>query len=206
MRSVRTWSLHLALILLALASFAPRVDATGCVSGPVTASVSNDPGFVGLYKYCVNVEWTLGQNELGHLDVFLELDNCECVCDSRLIKFGVPAGWQTGEYQNGESCLLNYFGKYACAGDPSIPDEMNGPAVKFEPDALLACPPSIEGSGSFCFYSPMPPSPPGVFANGLAIKHGREICYGTLEGVLPTCNCALPTHRSTIGVIKATYR
>ena len=205
MRSARTWSLHLALLLLLMIPFASPAQAQ-CVSGTVTAEQTNDPGFVGLWKYCVNVEWNLGRFELSHLDVFLELENCECVCDPRLIKFGEPAGWQTGEYEDGQNCILDYFGEYACKGDPSSPDAMNGPAVKFEPDEISACPPGISGSGSFCFYSPMPPSPPAVHANGLAIKHGQQVCYGTLEGVLPTCDCSLPTHRSTIGVIKATYR
>jgi hypothetical protein len=206
MRSARTWSLHLALLLLGSTAFAPHAFAQSCVSGTIEVEVSNEPGFAGLYRYCVQVEWNLGRFELSHLDVFLELENCECVCDPRLIRFNSPAGWQTGETESGAACVLDYQGKYACKGDPSIPDAINGPAVKYEPDPTLACPPGVSGSGNFCFYSPMPPNPSSTFPNGIAIRHGQEVCYGTVSGPLPSCNCALPAERASWGRIKATYR
>jgi len=187
---------------LALSSVASPAAAQ-CVSGTVTVSVSSDPGFLGLYKYCVTTSWNLGVHDMSHLDLFLGLPDCPCICDPVFIRFASPAGSASPADQ---SCNLDFEGQYVCKGDPSLPPAMNGPAVKFLPDTSSTCDPLLAGSGTFCFYTPMPPAAPTTHSNALAIKHGTEVCYGDLVGSLPICDCALPAQGATWGRVKSTYR
>src|SRR5262249_10026462 len=196
-------SLYALLLCSGLALFLVVSPAAAqCVSGTVTVSVSNDAGFVGLYKYCVTATRNVPQ-DISHLDTFLGLPDCPCICDPVFIKFPTPAGVASPP---DDSCDLNFFGEYVCKGDPSLPPAMNGPAVKFNPDPSSTCSASLAGTGTFCFYSPMPPAAPGTHTNALAIKDGQNVCYGTLEGSLPICDCALPAQGATWGRVKSTYR
>jgi hypothetical protein len=190
---------------LGLAAAQPA-GAQSCVSGTVTAAFNADPAFPNMWKYCVDVRWELGKYEASHLDVFLQLPDCDCICDSRFVQFRQPAGHSVNTSSADYTCELDYSGAYVCKGDPSLPAEYNGPAVKYQPDPYSACDPGIKGYGTFCFYSPMPPQDPADHAQGLAIKHGREVCYGLLSGQMPSCDCALPTQTTTWGSLKATYR
>jgi hypothetical protein len=196
-------SLYLLLLCSGLAlSTVASPAAAQCVSGTVTASLSSDPGFVGLYKYCVTATWNLGQ-DMSHLDLFLGLPDCPCICDPVFIKFGSPAGTASPPDL---SCNLDFSGEYVCKGDPSLPAAMNGPAVKFLPDPTSTCDPLVGGTGTFCFYTPMPPAAPTTHSNALAIKNGQSVCYGDLVGSLPICDCALPVQGATWGRLKSTYR
>jgi len=197
-------SLYALLLCSGLAlSLVASPAAAQCISGTVTVSVSSDPGFEGLYKYCVTATWNLSQ-DISHFDTFLGLPDCPCICSPLFIKFPTPAGVASPP---DDSCDLAFFGEYVCKGDPSLPAAMNGPAVKFNPDPASTCTTAKQsGSGTFCFYSPMPPAAPGTHPNALAVKDGQNVCYGTLEGSLPTCDCALPTQAGTWGAMKATYR
>jgi hypothetical protein len=199
MRSLCTLLLCAGLALPVVAAPA----AAQCISGTVSVSVSSDPGFLGWYKYCVTASWSLGVHDMSHLDVFLGLPDCPCICDPVFIRFAVPAGSAS---PSDNSCNLNFFGAYVCKGDPSLPSAMNGPAVKFQPDTSSTCDPLLAGSGTFCFYTQMPPAPPTTYANALAIKHSTDTCYGNLVGSLPLCDCELPTQPTTWGRLKSTYR
>src|SRR5688500_18461720 len=84
-----------------------QVDCAS-VNMTVTATVSNDPGFVGLYKYTVSGSWDVGRRALSHLDVFLALENCVCVCDPRVFKFPATAGTSNGGTQSGTLCTVSY--------------------------------------------------------------------------------------------------
>jgi hypothetical protein len=187
-----------------LVSLSAPGEAQECISGTLTASISTDPGFENLYKYCLEVSWDLGRYDLSHLDIFLQLENCECICDPRFVRFDDPAGSTMSTGDDG-SCINDYFGEYVCVGDPSLPGLMLGPAVKFEPEPAT-CEPGLVGSGLFCFYSPMPPGPPTTVPEGLAIKHGQFACTGDLLGVIPICDCFLQKTPGTWGELKATYR
>jgi len=197
MRSLYALFLCAGLALLLSASPA----AAQCVSGTVTVSVSSDPGFQGLYKYCVTATWSLGK-DLSLLDAFLGLPDCPCICSPSFIKFPTPAGVASPP---DDSCDLYFSGEYVCKGDPALPAAMNGPAVKFNPNGN-SCNALTAGTGTFCFYSPMPPAPSATHSNALAIKDGQNICYGDLTGSLPSCDCALPAQATTWGNLKATYR
>lgn len=175
-----------------------------CVSGTLTASISTEPGFENMYRYCLEGSWNLSQHDLGHLDVFLQLENCECICDSRFIQFHDPAGSTMSTGDDG-SCINDYAGEHVCVGDPSLPELMLGPAIKFEPKPST-CEPGLTGLFELCFYSPMPPGPDTMVPGGLVIKHGQEVCSGNLLGVIPICNCYLQREPGTWGHLKATYR
>jgi hypothetical protein len=194
------------LMLLAGTPKAARAQTPDCalINMTVTASVSNDPGFVGLYKYTVVGQWDVGQRALSHLDIFLAFQECACKCDNRIFKFPTYAGTSNG-VNGATSCTVNYLGSYVCKGDPSIPDALKAPTVKFD-DNDGACQPLTVGSGSWVFYSPFPPGPFAVYPDAVAIKHGLQTCLGDLKGVLPICDCAVPTLPSTWGHIKSSYR
>jgi hypothetical protein len=155
-----------------------------------------------LYKYCVSASWNVAQ-DLSHMDTFLGLPDCPCICSPLFIRFASPAG-TASPVDN--SCSLNMFGEYVCKGDPSLPPAMNGPAVKFNPDTNSSCNALLVGQGTMCFYSPMPPQASQTYVNALAVKDGQNVCYGNLVGSLPSCDCALPTQNLTWGALKSTYR
>jgi hypothetical protein len=192
------------VLVLTLLAAAPS-RAGECVSGTVTAALSQDSGFEGLYKYTVQFEWSLGQFALSHLNVNLSLSSCDCRCDEDLIVFPVPAGSASGPGDDGPFCKLDYFGEYLCNGDPSIPDST--PAVKFEPDQDGGCEPGLSGNGTMCFYSPLAPGAPAV-QPALDIKHGQSVCVGPLSGVLPFCQgtCAVAVEDHPWGMVKALFR
>src|SRR5882672_7895839 len=171
-----------------------HVHAAASMSAQVVATSPNDPGFPGLYKYTLTVTWDVGVHYPSHVDILIGLTDCACVCDPRLFKFGSPAGTSTGVNGTG-SCTVPYSGLYACKGDPSI-DAMTGPAIKFSPDETL-CSTDETGTGTYVFYSPLPPSPVQVQPNAIAIKHGNSTCYGPLIGALPVCQCSVPASPTT---------
>src|SRR5688572_33278528 len=119
MRSWRT-SAFLVLGLCSLLTLPATAGGVDCVSGTVTVSQPNDPGFEGLYKYCVEATWDVGQFGLSHIDFFLEFESCECICDPELfgVSFGSPAGTSNGK----DDCTVEYEGFWLCMGDPTIPD------------------------------------------------------------------------------------
>jgi len=198
-------AVYSAVLIIALLISAPQPGwSQECISGTLTASISTDPGFENMYKYCLEVTWDLGRHDLSHLDLFLKLENCECICDPQFIQFDDPAG-SSSSTGDDAPCDNDYSGDYVCVGDPSLPELMMGPAIKYELKNP-GCQPGLIGVGEFCFYSPMPPGNATVVPEGLVIKHGQQVCSGDLLGVLPICNCYLQKAPGTWGELKATYR
>ena len=175
------------------------------MSMTVTAAPSNDPGFLGLYKYTVTGNWNVNQYGLSHIDFFLALKNLECICDPRVVKFPLPAGTSTGMNAGG-ACVSTYDGVYNCKGDPSIPAELRAPTIKFDPPNGTTCEPGVSGSGTWTFYSPFPPAPFSVYADGVAIKHGQQVCTGNLAGQMPMGDCTTPAQAMSWGGVKGLYR
>ena len=192
-------------LFLTRPSDAQSITYTPCptMNAQVVVTSPNDPGFSGLYKYTLTVTWDVGVHDPSHLDILVGLNDCACVCDPRLFKFGSPAGTSTGVNAGGD-CTVPYYAAYACTGDPSI-DGMTGPAIKFSPDESV-CSTNETGTGTFVFYSPLPPSPIQVQPNAIAIKHGTDTCYGPLVGSLPVCQCSVPASATTWGRVKDIYR
>jgi hypothetical protein len=200
MRKLLLMSMVLASVALARPAFA--VTQCADLSMTVTAELSTDPGFEGLYKYTVTGSWDVTQFGLSHIDFFLQLKDLECICDPRVIKFG--GGTSTGTSDAGP-CVVNYEGKYNCAGDPTMPAELQAPTVKFNTIAG-DCKTATTGTGTWFFYSPFVPGPYSVDPEGAAIKHGQGICVGELAGTMPYGDCATPTHPTSWGGIKGIYR
>src|SRR5262249_48701586 len=193
-----------ALFLARPAVSSPVYTPCPQLSAQVVVTTSQDPGFVGLHKYTVTLTWDVGTHDPSHVDVIIGLNDCACVCDPRLFKFATIAGVSTGVNGSG-ACQVPYAGSYLCKGDPSIQDIATGPAIKFTPDETL-CSTSESGSGSFVFYSPLPPGASQVASNAIAIKHGTATCYGPLVGPLPICDCSVPTQAASWGKLKDIYR
>lgn len=189
---------------LAIAGPALAVDDCAEVSMVVTAQLSTDPGFEGLYKYTVTGSWDITQFGLSHIDFFLTLKDLECICDPRVVQFGTPAGTSDGEGYV-EPCTVLYEGVYNCKGDPSVPSELRAPTIKF--NALAGdCEPGVTGTGTWVFYSPFPPAPYSVDPEGVAIKHGQQVCLGALAGTMPMGDCTTPAESKSWGGVKAIYR
>ena len=173
------------------------------LSAQSTAEYVTSGEFGGNYRYTITLTWDVGRHDPSHVDILVGLANCICVCDSRLFKFSQPAGSSTGVNAGG-ACVVPYAGAYACKGDPSIRNTTTGPAIKFQPDES-ACSTDESGSGTFVFYSPMPPGGSEVYVDAIAIKHGLDTCYGPIVGVLPVCDCSVPAGPTTWGKLKSYY-
>jgi hypothetical protein len=202
---MRNWiRLFVVAGCLVLARPALAVDDCAELSVTVSAQLSTDPGFEGLYKYTVTGSWDVTRFGLSHIDFFLQLKDLECICDPAVVKFGTPAGTSDGVGDEGP-CVVNYEGLYYCMGDPSIPDELQAPTIKFN-SINGDCEPGVTGTGTWVFYSPFPPAPFSVDPAGAAIKHGQLVCVGQLAGTMPMGDCSTPTRATSWGQMKASYR
>lgn len=202
---LRVCSTVLFLCVCALPARAQQSGDCASIDLTVTAAVSNDPGYVGLYKYTVSGSWDVTRFGLSHLDIFVALQNCACKCDSRIFNFASPAGTSSGMGESIGLCTVLYTGSYLCNGDPSIPSSLSGPTVKFSP-VDDGCSAMTVGSGTWVFYSPFPPAPYSVYPDAVAIKHGQGVCTGDLAGQLPVCDCSVPAQQSSWGHMKSVYR
>jgi hypothetical protein len=181
MRRLLSWAA--ASALLVVASAAP-VTATGTVTATSTVSLSHDAGFEGFYKYRITVTWDLTRNELGHLDLFLDLATFADTCNGAAVVFPVPAGTSTGEDPFGAACEVTYGGGFLCKMDPSLKLPSMGATVKFEP-LELGCSTGTSGSGTFTFYTRVPPAQAALHPNAVALKHGTQVDFGDLFGSIP---------------------
>ena len=198
----------LLFVALATMAFARPASATvptcATLEMTVTAELSTDPGFEGLYKYTVTGCWDVSQFGLSHIDFFLQLKDLECICNEGVVKFPTPGGTSDGVSDEG-ACKVTYTGIYNCKGDPTVPAELNAPTVKFDADEG-DCEPGVTGCGTWVFYSPFQPGPYSVDPEGAAIKHGQDVCLGTLKGTLPVADCSTPAGPTSWGNVKALYR
>ena len=203
---MRRWLL-LSVALAAVAFARPAsADIPSCptLEMTVTAELSSDPGFEGLYKYTVTGCWDVSGSALSHIDFFLQLKDLECICDPRVVKFPTPGGTSDG-YGSEGACKVTYSGEYNCKGDPTVPSQLNAPTVKFNADEG-DCEPGVTGCGSWVFYSPFAPGPYSEDPTGAAIKHGQDVCVGTLKGTMPVADCSTPASPTSWGNVKALYR
>ena len=202
--------LRTLLSVLIAVTFAGTLQAAPCadVNMTVTASQPNDPGFEGLTKYTISGSWDIGQQQgISHISFLLLLEAaCECVCDTGFLKFASPAGSSTGDDGQGGSCTVHYDGTFACTGDPTIPPD--DAAIKFEVISEEGCESSPSGSGTWCFYSPIPPGPANTYTDAVALKYGTQECFGDLVGVLPDCSfCStVAVDEETWSIIKHLFR
>jgi hypothetical protein len=194
-----------ALVLAAM-TVGAAAEGTPVISGTVTAVRSSDPGFAGLWKYCITLAWDVTgfggkPHGLSHLSLLPGLDSCIYICRPGYFAFADTIGTSTNE----DSCLTYYSGKFNCKGDPTLPNK--APALKFEPYGNEACDPGVSGTANFCLYSPIPPRLAGTYPDALWIKFGQDTASGPLVGTLPDCgNPTTAVEATTWGAIKALLR
>ncbi|MDD3641957.1 MAG: hypothetical protein PHQ19_00615 [Candidatus Krumholzibacteria bacterium] len=207
MSRIVTASVFAVLLLLPAALSAQSCDA---LEFTVSAEPSTDPGFEGWYKYTVSGYWAVsGVEEGGGLSNFLfSLGmECPCLCDPDYdaeIGFPAPAGTSTGEYDDAPCDNVEYIGEAECGGYEDITTD---DVIKFE---VLAgeCEPVDSGTGTWVFYSTLPPLDDAVYGNAVMIKYGEMTCWGDLSGQLPDCwDCiSVGTSEQSWGATKTIYR
>ena len=96
------------LLICGYASANPDCWATG------TAELTSDPGYLGYWKYCYEICWAGLPYGASHLDVFLMLGECACLCTPGYFAFAYTVGSGPGE----EGCTVYYHASFLCEGDP----------------------------------------------------------------------------------------
>ena len=187
-------------------SLVPRANAASActTSGTVTATYITTGPFTGLWQYCFSASWDTGGAGLSHIS-FLVNYECDCCSINGLTVFDTPAGTSTGADSNGP-CEAQYIGLGdLCDADPTIPS--TNPAIKFE-QIESDCEAQQTGSGTFCFYSVLPPAASTTYPGAVAVKYGTSSCFGDLTGQMPDCtSCGtVGTDKSTWGGVKAKYK
>jgi hypothetical protein len=189
---------------------APTETATRCNSATmnISATFPNDEGFEGMWKYTVTGSFDLGEGSQGlsHISFLFQLD-CDCICELELrnfFAFDYPAGTCTGEDSLANPCTVEYLGLLECQGDPFITSNL--PAFKFEAPNGQGCETTEAGTGTWWFYSYIPPMDDASYIDAIVIKYGNNECTGDLYGQMPICDCnVVPTSEKTWGAIKSNY-
>lgn len=167
------------------------------VSGTITAEPTDRPD-LGNYKYTFSFSWDTSQG-LSHVDLLLSVLACTAFCDGTApILFPSPAGSTIS------TCEAFFGGALRCTGDPSV-DEI-GVLLKFERLADEECLPGKQGTGTFVFYTNLPPRASQTYEDVILIKNGRFKDYGDLVGQLPGCQLTNPTEDNSWGRIKTIFR
>ena len=175
-------------------SAGPDCSATG------TAEMTNGPGYIGYWKYCYEICWTELTHGASHLDVFLMLEDCACLCKPGYFAFADTVGSGPGE----DGCTVYYHASFLCEGDPTMGNGL--PTIKFE-YFETGCEPCDCGAAYVCFYSVAAPIPEGQYEDAIGIKFGTECLTGCLMGVMPSCDTdASATENTCWGGVKALYR
>lgn len=176
----RLWVLALLLlpVTAALASGEHEGEEHGCqVTGTVTASFPNDPGYEGLWKYTIQLDYWENQGEFNSEDddsrgfrLFLDLGNCPCICHPGIFFFPPQPGQHEDDHHassattgvgilsGGEDEECGYFGSFHCQGAPDG-CHITGPFLEFSTGDDEECDDDDEGSRTFIFYSVFAPAP-----------------------------------------------
>jgi hypothetical protein len=196
------------LVVAGLIALLPvTVSAQNCtlVDIEVSAELSTDPGYEGMYKYTMTGSWELdGVGAISYVLFSLGAE-CPCLCDSLvdMVYFENTAGTSTGETTRGDACEARYNGFIECDGLLETDDV----ALKYEVLGNM-CDPKEAGTGTWFFYSTLSPLPYAEYTDAVYFKYGENLCTGTLTGQLPNClECIqVPTEDKTWGAIKSIYR
>lgn len=206
--------MHRLLILLGAISIVfMSVDASALdcdsLAVDVTAEITNDAGFEGMYKYTITGYWEVSGAEQGEglSNLLFSLGGeCPCVCDAQspAVLFPNPAGTSTGLDGDDNPCQVVYQAFVECNGLEDITDDV---VLKYEVPDNQDCEPIAMGSGVWIFYSTLEPLAANVYPNGAFIKFGETICNGPMSGQLPSCHECLPvsTEQKSWGSIKAKF-
>ena len=193
----------IAVAVLAVTAAGPAVATNPVVSGTITSERSTDPGFVGMWKYCVALAWDVTDfggkpHGLSHASLLPGLDSCVYICRPGYFAFADTVGFSVGA----GACTTYYHGHFNCKGDPTLPTQ--SVAVKLEPNHDGVCTPGTSGTARFCFYSPVAPRAADTYPDALWVKFGQNTASGPLAGTLPDCgNPSTSAEATTWGAIKA---
>ncbi|MCK4538201.1 MAG: hypothetical protein KAV42_05325 [Candidatus Krumholzibacteria bacterium] len=202
-------------LLLVGLIFVTTIDASAqtcdSLSFDVSAELTSDPGYEGMYKYTISGYWGVSGVEQGWGLSYLMFSlgtECPCLCDSTfgLVEFPDPAGISTGmDSYTEEPCEVVYLGFVECDGLEDITSDV---AIKFEVPDYQTCEPIHYGTGTWIFYSTLPPLPWSERANATMIKYGEMACWGDISGQFPNCYECVPvsTEARSWGSIKSIYR
>ncbi len=201
---------HLAkgLAIAGLLALLPvTISAQDCdlIGIEVSAELSTDPGYEGMYKYTISGNWEY--SGIGAVSYFMFSlgAECPCLCDSTISVVDFPnfAGTSTGENNRGEPCEARYNGFVECSGLLETDDVV----LKYEVVGEM-CLPVDTGSGTWVLYSTMSPLPWAEYPDAVYVKYGDNICTGPLTGQLPNClECIqVSTDNKTWGAVKSMYR
>jgi hypothetical protein len=192
-----------ALLILAFGSGASAEDCF--IGGTITASPNPDPAGPN-WVYTMVISWDTGNNySLSHANLLLDpgLGTCLCQDFHDALDWGSPVGYSDG---NPGGCTVDYEGFLECGGDPSIP-EVDGFLLKFEPIEDGSCEPGPTGTGTFTFYSNLPPAPIDEDVLSVVDKHAQQYCFGHLSGDFPAMACdPVSNEDSAWGSLKGMFR
>ena len=175
------------------------------LGGTITASSNPDPEGP-TWMYTMEISWDMdSQFALSHVNLLLDpgLGTCLCQDFHDALMWGSPAGSSTG-YP--DDCMVDYDAYLACDGDPSIPG-VEGFLLKFEPIEGGSCEPGPVGTGTFVFYSNLPPAPIDEDILSVVDKFSGENCLGSLAGDFPGIPCdPVANEDATWGSLKGLFR
>ena len=197
--------LLIGLTLLTMVFGAQAVMAQCYIGGTITASANTDPMGPN-WVYTMEITWDTGNAySLSHVNLLLDPGLSTCLCQDFMdaLSWGDPIGSSNG-YP--EPCTVYYQGFLECEGDPSIP-EVTGFLLKFEPIYDEFCEPGPTGTGTFIFYSDLPPAPIDEDILSIVDKFAGEYCFGNMSGDFPAMACdPVGAEESSWGNLKGLFR
>jgi hypothetical protein len=189
---------------LALVFGAQAALAECFIGGTITADPNPDPQGP-TWMYTVVISWDTGNNySLSHANLLMDSSTGTCRCQDFMdaLIWDDPAGSSDGTPM---PCTVDYQAFLECEGDPSIP-EVEGILLKFEP-IEGDCEPGPTGTGTFVFYSNLPPYPINEELLSVVDKYSLEYCFGFLSGDFPTMVCdPVGNEDSNWGELKGMFR
>ena len=196
------------LVVIGILALLPvNLSAQNCdlIEIEVTAELSVDPGYEGMYKYTISGNWEVdGVDAVSYILYSLGAE-CPCLCDSSIgmVEFPNTAGTSTGENNRGDACEARYNGFVECSGLLETDDIV----LMYEVFGA-GCDPVEIGSGTWIVYSTMSPLPWAEYPGAVYVKYGNNTCTGTLTGQLPDCLECMPVsvEQDSWGAIKSLYR
>jgi hypothetical protein len=175
------------------------------ISGTITASPTNSPGGPA-WAYTLVMTWDTGTPyALSHANVLIDSADGTCMCSDLedALSWNNPIGTSDGD-PNG--CIVSYEGFLECKGDPSIPG-VEGILLKLEPIEDEFCEPGPTGTGTFVFYSDLPPAPIDEDILSIVDKYATQSCFGHLSGDFPGLACdPVSVDGASWGTLKGLFR
>lgn len=197
--------LTLSLLLISGMMFSASFAWSQCsITGTIVATPTLDP-LGPNWAYTLTIDWDTGSPfALSHANLLIDAagGTCSCADFEDALSWDSPIGSSDGD----PSCTVDYDGFLECHGDPSIPG-VDGILLKFEPIEGAGCEPGPTGTGTFVFYSDLPPVPVDEDMLSMVDKFAGESCFGMLSGDFPAFACdPVSTENVPWGRAKGLYR